>query len=425
MNASAEAIAAKLSTGIKGPNKLSRSSKKIIFDIAPLNWYSASSTISEVVRAFATELARGCLAKGVANVVMEETNHFETLLFKSPLACFEPRQYDLMDMPSYGDIVRDMAIMSAKRAVAHGGSFAMAQALGLDDDVTRGSSSMATDEEEDDVVDELPEYKGRVMGDQMGRRRGVILTDGLGGPNNAIGTEKVEEEEKKIDYNDRVFGKVRGLYTVPILRGRFEILDILGFDVSFLDKRCVPTRPYLTACKPYGDWAAECAPLWIGNRGLDPKDMHLTYRDLSGQWGWPKVNLRLGQSIVFDFHDGGSGLIFCKLRLRYEMLEACSTDENEIVTCYCEAEIANEYGGGITAGVIRARVDLSVNYWERPKKGPDYWLKHTVHHWNTFPLIPVSQGKVKQKTPLCGWRIRQAAHYSPCLLWLSHPLACR
>ena len=260
-----------------------------------------------------------------------------------------------MDTSSYQDIVRDMAIVSVKAAMAKGGSLAMGQALGLDDDATKGSSSMATDtDNDDDVVDELPEYKGRVMGDQMGRRKGVVLTDGLGGPNDAENTTALPEEEKEIDYNDRVFGKVRGLYTVPILRGQFEILDILGFDVSFLDKRCVPTRPYLTACKPYGDWAAECAPLWIGNRGLDPTDMHLTYRDLSGQWGWPKVNLRLGQSVVMDFHDGGSGLIFCKLRLRYEMLESV-LDENEIVTCYCEAEIANEYGGGIT-GVVRAVV---------------------------------------------------------------------
>ena len=153
MNANAEAIAAKLSkAGIKGPNKLSRSAKKIIFDIAPLNWCNESS-VSGVVRAFAVELARGCLAKGVANVVMEETNHFKTLPFKSPLACFEARQYDLMDMPSYEDIVRDMAIVSAKRAVANGGSLVMAEALGLKDDATGSSSSMATDEEDNDVVD--------------------------------------------------------------------------------------------------------------------------------------------------------------------------------------------------------------------------------------------------------------------------------
>ena len=67
----------------------------------------------------------------------------------------------------------------------------------------------------------------------MGRRKGVVLTDGLGGPNDAENTTALPEEEKEIDYNDRVFGKVRGLYTVPILRGQFEILDILGFDVSF------------------------------------------------------------------------------------------------------------------------------------------------------------------------------------------------
>ena len=137
MNASAETVAATLSkAGIKGPNKLNRSARKIIFDIAPLKWFSVSSTTSEVIRALAVELARGSLAKAVANVVMEETNNFRTLPFKSPLACFEPRQYDLMDMPTYEDIVHDVAIITAKAAVANGGSSAMARALGLEDDTT-------------------------------------------------------------------------------------------------------------------------------------------------------------------------------------------------------------------------------------------------------------------------------------------------
>jgi hypothetical protein len=112
--------------------------------------------------------------------------------------------------------------------------------------------------------------------------------------------------------------------------------------------------------------------------------MHLSYRDLSGQWAWPKCNLRLGQMLIFDFHDGGSGLVFAKLRVTYEMLEACVADENEKITCYCEAEIANEFGGGITAGVITASVDLSVNYWKRPLKSTEYWNEHRIHHWKTY-----------------------------------------
>ena len=77
------------------------------------------------------------------------------------------------------------------------------------------------------------------------------------------------------------------------------------------------------------------------------------------------------------------------------MLEACIADGNELITCYCEAEIANEFGGGITAGVITLTVDLSVNYWKMPLKSSEYWSEHRIQHWKTYPLIPVSQGKVK------------------------------
>ena len=44
---------------------------------------------------------------------------------------------------------------------------------------------------------------------------------------------------------------------------------------------------------------------------------------------------------------------YSAIALALRNVEACTADENEIVS-YCEAEIANEYGGGITAGVIRA-----------------------------------------------------------------------
>ena len=51
----------------------------------------------------------------------------------------------------------------------------------------------------------------------MGRRRAVVLTEGLGESNDTTGTEEPEEEEKKIDTTTEVW-KVRGLFTVPILR---------------------------------------------------------------------------------------------------------------------------------------------------------------------------------------------------------------
>eukprot|EP00605_Chrysophyceae_sp_TOSAG23-4_P000956 GSChrysophyteH1.ASY1.ANO1.1056.1 assembled CDS len=390
------------------------------FDITGLHFYHQSSSEAEVTKAFTREFVRGSIHKAVMQAVVEETGgDFSAANFKT-LACTEPRYIGYTEKNiNYDDLVTDFATVITKSAVATGGKFALNRILGVytgepgsfgagklipypagftsaSEFIASARTDTTGSTDDDDDGDEFVPVV-RKMGTEMGRRAGVILTSGLYGDqtNNARKQEEAKKE-KEIDLNDLVFGKVRGHFDAPILRGIFKIHDLLGFDVSFLDARCVPRRPYLTACKPYGDWAAEAGQLWTSNRGLKKKDMHCSYYDLCGQWAWPDCNLRLGQMIIFDFHDGGSGLIFMKLRVNYEMLEACKADENEMLTCYCEAQIAQEYGGGSTAGVLRCSVDLDVNFWKRPLKTPEYWEEHRVHHWKTFPLIPISQGTVKQ-----------------------------
>ena len=93
--------------------------------------------------------------------------------------------------------------------------------------------------------------------------------------------------------------------------------------------------------------------------------------DLAGKYKWETFIMRLGQSVVFDLHDGGSGLVFGKARVLYEDIVRSPRDPQGMTIMYLEFHIANEYGGGKTGGVLRLHVDLSVNVYVRPPKAPE------------------------------------------------------
>lgn len=124
----------------------------------------------------------------------------------------------------------------------------------------------------------------------------------------------------------------------------------------------------------------------------------MKWYDLHGKWKWEKFVLRIGQFIIFDLHDGGSGLIVAKCKLSYEniMYKHLET-KTEIVSVYLEFNIANEYGGGIIGGVARMHLDLSVNTFVRSKKSTEYWNQHRIEHWKTFPIAPISAGTIRKK----------------------------
>ena len=192
---------------------------------------------------------------------------------------------DQLNRPlTVAELVFDLAITTTKLCVQTGASYAMNRALGIvvvrktknrtiaaDENYLDGSNDNVAKDSTWESTDAGNNPNNPVLdGTQKGRRKGVVLTEGLYATETGPVTFEQQEfkEGKDIDYNDLCFGKVRGLFTVPILRGLFEIHDVMGFDVSFLHKSICPTRPYMTACKPYGDWAAETGPLWMGNRGL-------------------------------------------------------------------------------------------------------------------------------------------------------------
>lgn len=116
--------------------------------------------------------------------------------------------------------------------------------------------------------------------------------------------------------------------------------------------------------------------------------------DLHNKYKWEKFILRLGQFLVFDLHDAGSGLLFAKARLSYEtIINKYIYTNTDIVSVFIEFTIANEYGGGKLGGVVRMHIDISVNTFVRSKKSVEYWDTHRVEHWTAYPIVPISTGK--------------------------------
>lgn len=155
---------------------------------------------------------------------------------------------------------------------------------------------------------------------------------------------------------------------------------------------------YICLQQPYGNWAAETDPAWRSLDGKASADLVLNWRDLSGRLRWERFVMRLGQFLVLDLHDAGSGLIFAKGRLSYDtIINKHIATTSETVTVFVEFTVANEYGGGKLGGVARMHLDLSVNVFVRTKKSADFWDTHRSEHWTSFPIAPISTGTVRQK----------------------------
>ena len=153
--------------------------------------------------------------------------------------------------------------------------------------------------------------------------------------------------------------------------------------------------------QPFGNWAAETGVAWKNLNALNPKirdDFILNWYDLQGKWKWERFILRIGQFIVFDLHDAGSGLLVAKCKLPFTDIMYKHLDtKTDIISVFLEFIIANEYGGGTIGGVARLHLDLSVNTFIRPKKSTEYWEQHRIEHWKTFPVPPISTGTIRRK----------------------------
>ena len=239
----------------------------------------------------------------------------------------------------------------------------------------------------------------QVQPEQFTRRKGITYAKGNDEPvffsPNVINLEM----EEGIDLHK---GSIPGLPKVP-MKGRVTILDIMGFDISHIDRRVLPKRPYLTACKPYGNWGEATKPMWTTDRVLKKKEMVLEWRNLPETEGWQPAVIRIGHSIIFDIHDGGSGLIFAKMSLPWELMALQAPDDEGVISIFSQFEIANQYGGGTTSGVIRLSVDLSVNVWLRPPKTPEYFEeKVQSQHWRVYAITPLCTGFIRKKYGTLG-----------------------
>jgi hypothetical protein len=212
-------------------------------------------------------------------------------------------------------------------------------------------------------------------------------------------------------------------------RAKLTVLDILGIDISGIDRRILPSRPYLTACKPYGNWSGETNPIKMDLTSKDDTLFQLNYYNVSVRYKWESCLLRRGQEIIFNLHDANSGLLFAKCIFPYEKLYKYPIEEPSynittnssigggsegsvilqkkkeeegnkyefISTAFLNFAIANEYGGGSIGGVIRFHIDLTVNQYQFEQHDDNHWNQHRSHHWTIYPLPPITYGVIRQK----------------------------
>jgi hypothetical protein len=219
-----------------------------------------------------------------------------------------------------------------------------------------------------------------------------------------MATEKENAENKTSPYRlERAL--INGVESFIPQKARLTVLDILGLDISCIDLRVIPTRPYLTVCKPYSNWSAETNPVKIDlsaeNLQLHLKDLFiLNYFNVSVKFKWEKCILRRGQELIFNLHDARSGLLFAKCVYPYERLYKFPLTGNEEefeTTSYLLFTIANEFGGGQIGGLVRFHIDLTVNEYQFTQRPEEYWKMHRAHHWSIYPLTPITYGIIRQK----------------------------
>jgi hypothetical protein len=242
----------------------------------------------------------------------------------------------------------------------------------------------------------IVENKESAQPQRWRKRQGVTLQ----AVTNLVGVPE-KEPELELDegeVSDDYFFKVDGYPPVPI-KAKITMLDILGFDVSCIDRSIFPRRPYLTACKPYGNWAGRTKEVFVSDkeqRLMTKDDMVFNWYNLSETEGWDSFAMRVGQVLVFDLHDAAAGLIIAKGKVPYEAVLSKKRDGDDRIAFAVDMKIANEYGGGSFTALVRVFIDLSIMKYVRPPKPPEYWEKHRIHHWKTYPLSPICTGIVRR-----------------------------
>lgn len=269
----------------------------------------------------------------------------------------------------------------------------------------------------------------------MMKRQAVTMTSGVSNP-------MIEKRQKSQEWSDKLEKEMeRNMMLSKPMRARIRILDFLGIDLAAIDAQVRPVRPYLTACKPFGNWAAETPAvkieiirplppalearrsaaqelgqrddeislpsLWKDtvafNAGQHPANQPsayvLNFMELFGRFRWEEFILRMGQEILLEIRDAGSNLVVAKAILPYPMFISKLPGDQEIFesSLFIVLDVANEFGGGKLSGVLRVRLDLSVNVFVRTKKSAVYWDQHRPQHWRFYPLTPINFGAVRQK----------------------------
>eukprot|EP01038_Epipyxis_sp_PR26KG_P005825 gene5825-8032_t len=325
--------------------------KNIQFNIDHLKWISDDYTIEYAARFVANEFISLLLMNTVNSfVALENGDDF------IPTKLIGAYDLSYLHYKNKEDFIERYSIWTTKRIIQKGATNAMYKLLGQTKPVMNHDINMS-------------------------RRQGVRL-------------EYVENNNEKHENELRLMKELKRHNKIPV-KAKLTIHDLLGLDLSCIPLEIMPIRPYMTACKPYGNWAAE-TPIIKKDLNKDTS-FALDWYGLHMKYKWESFQLRVGNMIIFDIHDANSGLVVAKTSITYEEIMHTDRDEHNIATVYLLFKIANEYGGGTLGAVVRIHIDLSINVFVRPLKTDDYWNTFRRQHWCDYPLPPISIGVVRQR----------------------------
>lgn len=209
------------------------------FDISHLQWVHSAAPSHEVVAFFADRMVGGLLRGVVESFVAADTGGD----FAAPDA--SGRRGFLTFHSDRRRIIRDFAFHVTKEVLMQGGSAVLNQ---------RAASTGPPAAELQVAAGTRESTRNPFLDGTFKKRAGVTLTGDATAlrallPSRGNGEDGVDSDD------DPIFGGLgqRGKYDCEVpQKARITFLDILGIDLSFLDSRVMPKRPYLTACKVRG-----------------------------------------------------------------------------------------------------------------------------------------------------------------------------
>ena len=244
-----------------------------------------------------------------------------------------------------------------------------------------------------------------------GRRKGVnMMGVGSGGLAAIQGVVLAEKRPAGFDPTDTFVARPS--------RFLVTLLSATDFNISAIHASIYPNRPYLVVSLKTG-FRFQTEQLWnihAHNHQPSQVDMRfLNFRNLENIQGEPTM-LRLFQDFQFEFFDGGSGMRFGRAKLSFATIEETANRCSGEFDLPCVLKLGAEYGGDVTVGRVKVRVDMKKFAFVRPvPTDPAHWDQHRPQHWMSFPIVPTATGIVRQQFKDLSVQYDRGMIVNPCM----------